>query len=274
MIYLYVKRLPTGLFYLGKTEQDPNVYLGSGNDWLKEIKQNNFTIKDIETWILHKTESKEEIVKLGRYYSNLFNVVESENWANLKEEEGDGGATNKGRIVINNGETHKFVYSSQLDHYTNTGWELGYNKDSIEKTKKTKLENDSNKIGAIKMAITRKNNGSFITGAKKGIDSKKTNNVFEKSILKMIETKNKNNTAHLGAIKAAKTKKEKGIPNGMQGRKHTKEAIEKLKGPKSEEHKNKLKKSKRKSKCLYCQTYVDGGNMKRWHGKDRCTVKK
>jgi hypothetical protein len=96
MIYLYVKRLPTGLFYLGKTEQDLNIYLGSGNNWLKEIKQNNFTIKDIE----------------------------------------------------------------------------------------------------------------------------------------------------------------------------------KLKGPKSEEHKNKLKNPKKKSKCLYCQTYVDGGNMKRWHGKDRCTVKK
>jgi len=90
---------------------------------------------------LHKTKSKEEIVKLGRYYSNLFNVVDSENWANLKEEEGDGGATNKGRIVINNGEIHKFVYSSQLNDYLNTGWELGYNKDSIEKIKKAKAKN-------------------------------------------------------------------------------------------------------------------------------------
>jgi hypothetical protein len=95
-IFIYVKRLPNGLFYLGKTEKNPYVYKGSGIRWKNSIKANNYTLKDIETWILHETKSKEDLKNMGIYYSRLFNVVSLEHWANLKEEDGDGGATSFG----------------------------------------------------------------------------------------------------------------------------------------------------------------------------------
>ena len=50
----------------------------------------------IETEILKECSSKEELKHWGKYYSNLWNIVESSEWANLKPEEGDGGATRNG----------------------------------------------------------------------------------------------------------------------------------------------------------------------------------
>lgn len=38
-----------------------------------------------------ETDSKEDLIEKGIYYSNLWNVVESKEWANLKPESGDGG---------------------------------------------------------------------------------------------------------------------------------------------------------------------------------------
>jgi hypothetical protein len=93
--FIYVKLSPKGLFYLGKTEKDPFLYLGSGLIWKKHLKKNNYTFDDIETFILHETTNKEDLIKMGEYYSKLFNVVESKKWANLKIENGDGGDTSK-----------------------------------------------------------------------------------------------------------------------------------------------------------------------------------
>lgn len=95
MIYLYVKtHNKTGLKYLGKTTKDPYKYLGSGLYWLNHLAKHG---KDISTEILLATESKEEIKEKGLYYSNLWNVKESSDWANLTNEEGTGGAIFKGR---------------------------------------------------------------------------------------------------------------------------------------------------------------------------------
>jgi hypothetical protein len=95
MIYLYVKKAPTGLFYLGKTIQNPYKYKGSGSHWKKHLKFHNINPDEIQTWILHETENKDEVYHLGIYYSNLFNVVKSSKWANEKEEIGDGGFGSK-----------------------------------------------------------------------------------------------------------------------------------------------------------------------------------
>jgi hypothetical protein len=89
MIYLYVKtHNKTGLKYLGKTEQDPYKYPGSGKRWKRHIKKHG---KDITTQILLMTESKDELKETGLFFSKLWNVVESNEWANCKPEEGDGG---------------------------------------------------------------------------------------------------------------------------------------------------------------------------------------
>ena len=88
--YIYIKRLPHGLMYLGKTVKNPYKYYGSGSRWLDSINFHKYTISDIETWILHETIDNEDLVNMGRYYSKLFNVRDSKLWANLKDEEGTG----------------------------------------------------------------------------------------------------------------------------------------------------------------------------------------
>lgn len=90
MIYLYVKtHNKTGLKYLGKTtKKDPHKYLGSGTYWKAHLAIHG---NDYNTIILKECQSKEELVEWGKYYSKLWNVAESAEWANLKDEEGDGG---------------------------------------------------------------------------------------------------------------------------------------------------------------------------------------
>ena len=91
-IYLYVKtHNQTGLKYLGKTTaSDPHSYPGSGVYWSHHLKEHG---KDYSTEILFETNDLEELKTVGRYYSNLWNVVKSNNWANLKPEDGDGWPT-------------------------------------------------------------------------------------------------------------------------------------------------------------------------------------
>lgn len=89
-IYLYVKtHRVTGLKYLGKTiSTDPYSYPGSGIDWAKHLYEfGNF----VDTEILKECQTEEELRHWGKHYSALWNVVESKEWANLKEEDGCGG---------------------------------------------------------------------------------------------------------------------------------------------------------------------------------------
>jgi hypothetical protein len=88
-ITLYKKtHRQTGLKYLGKTVRDPYEYQGSGKWWTNHINKHGY---DVETEILFESTDPEEIKKWGEYYSKLWNVVESKEWANLKVEQGDGG---------------------------------------------------------------------------------------------------------------------------------------------------------------------------------------
>ena len=89
-IYLYKKtHNKTGLSYLGKTTKDPLKYLGSGIDWKAHIKEHG---KDVSTEIIKECSTKEEVNHWGRYYSELWNIVESEHWANRIPETGGGSA--------------------------------------------------------------------------------------------------------------------------------------------------------------------------------------
>ena len=90
IIYLYVKTHNiTGLKYLGKTvSKDPYKYKGSGTVWSRHIKKHGY---DVTTEILKECPNAEELKIWGTYYSKLWNVVGSSNWANLAEETGEGG---------------------------------------------------------------------------------------------------------------------------------------------------------------------------------------
>ena len=90
LLTLYKKtHRKTGLKYLGYTSQDPFRYIGSGKYWCRHFKLHG---NEIDTEILLQTNDKTKIKDLGLYYSNLWNIVESKEWANLKIESGDGGA--------------------------------------------------------------------------------------------------------------------------------------------------------------------------------------
>jgi len=89
-IYLYVKpHNKTGLKYLGKTtNQDPHAYHGSGADWKTHLKEHGI---DYTTEIIRECQTNQELNQWGRYYSELWNVVESTEWANRIPETGGGG---------------------------------------------------------------------------------------------------------------------------------------------------------------------------------------
>ena len=88
--YLYVKtHNKTGLKYLGQTTaQDPYKYQGSGDRWTNHIAVHGY---NVNTVIIQKCYTKSALKSWGLYYSNLWSVVESKKWANLKPEEGQGG---------------------------------------------------------------------------------------------------------------------------------------------------------------------------------------
>lgn len=89
IVYLYIKESPLGLKYLGQTTCNPITYPGSGKVWKRHLKKHGFIFKDIKTTILLKTNSREELKKIGMYYSELWNIVESKEWANLIPESGE-----------------------------------------------------------------------------------------------------------------------------------------------------------------------------------------
>jgi hypothetical protein len=115
IIYLYVKtHNKTGLKYLGVTSsKDPYKYSGSGVYWKNHLNKHGY---DFSTLILKECKSKEEVKYFGLHYSKLWNIVEDSSWANLKEEQGDGGRqskevrdrigkANKGRTPWNKGKS-------------------------------------------------------------------------------------------------------------------------------------------------------------------------
>lgn len=88
---LYIKtHKKTGLKYLGQTTQNPFTYQGSGTRWLHHINKHGY---DVDTDILLETTDKEELSNTGIYYSELWNVVRSNDWANIMIENASGGDT-------------------------------------------------------------------------------------------------------------------------------------------------------------------------------------
>lgn len=90
MFYLYIKtHSVTGLKYLGYTSsKNPHKYPGSGIYWNLHLKKHGYTWT---TEIVKECSSKEEIKNWGQHYSNLWDVVNSNEWANLVEEKASGG---------------------------------------------------------------------------------------------------------------------------------------------------------------------------------------
>lgn len=90
IIYLYVKESPLGLKYLGITTYNPYLYMGSGKYWKRHIKSHKFSPKDIKTTIVAQNTNRDELRTIALYYSDLWSIVKSKEWANLVKESVDG----------------------------------------------------------------------------------------------------------------------------------------------------------------------------------------
>ena len=115
-IYLYKKtHRITGLKYLGKTSsKDPHLYTGSGKYWKLHLNKHGF---DYDTEILRECYTNDEVKQWGEYYSNLWNIVESNEWANLKIESGDGGDPGPiGRSKIAKAQTGRKHTTEENEH--------------------------------------------------------------------------------------------------------------------------------------------------------------
>ena len=87
--YLYKKtHKVTNIKYLGFTRKNPYKYKGSGTRWLAHLRKHG---NNVDTEVLFETFDRSKIQTQGEYYSKLWNVVDSSEWANLKPETSEGG---------------------------------------------------------------------------------------------------------------------------------------------------------------------------------------
>lgn len=100
-VRLYIKRHSlTGLMYFGKTiKDDVSSYLGSGILWSRHI--NKYGADHVETlWVSDPFTNREELIDFAQLFSEHFDIVGSDRWANLVVENGvTGGAIRAGAIL-------------------------------------------------------------------------------------------------------------------------------------------------------------------------------
>ena len=171
-IYLYVKtHTDTGLKYLGKTSsKDPHKYPGSGKYWQRHLKAHGFTYT---TEILKECDHPDEIKFWGQHYSDLWNVVESDEWANLKPETGVGGSiahTPEARAKIKEARARQIITPESIAKGVATRKANGTNArtpEAIAKGKATLAERGGfahTTETKEKMIATRKTNGTNANG--------------------------------------------------------------------------------------------------------------
>lgn len=93
--WLYIKQHNvTGLKYFGKTTQkNPVKYKGSGVRWSNHLKKYG---EDVTTIWVQLFEDKQQLTEYAIKFSKDNNIVESQDWANLKIEDGlSGGRDSK-----------------------------------------------------------------------------------------------------------------------------------------------------------------------------------
>lgn len=93
--YLYIKQHSiTGLKYFGKTtKNNPHKYNGSGKYWTKHLKKHGKQVNTL--WVKLFTDIN-QLVSTALTLSDLYDITESDYWANFKPENGlDGGSTSE-----------------------------------------------------------------------------------------------------------------------------------------------------------------------------------
>lgn len=91
LTWLYIKQHnQTGLKYFGKTaHEDPYKYYGSGKYWVRHLSVHG---KDVTTIWCKLFETKQELVDYAISFSRENDIVNSTEWANLREKNGVDGS--------------------------------------------------------------------------------------------------------------------------------------------------------------------------------------
>ena len=240
-IYLMIKtHINTGLKYLCKTSRtNPYTYPGSGTRWIHHLKKHGY---DYTTEIIKECQSNDEIKEWGLYYSNLWNIVESTEWANLKPESGDGGSrkgSSKGRKQ-SPVTTAKIIATKIKNGTVNTN-----TPEITAKIMATKIKNGTVNTTSIqsiaKRLETRRKNGTI-------------NTITSESIVKQLATKKRNGTLNVNTpdriekMKATLTATlDKKREMGILQPKVIKEKLNKI------------------CICSYCGKQTNPANFVRWH---------
>ena len=252
-IYLYVKtHKQTGLKYLGKTTSKyPHTYPGSGVYWRNHLDKHGY---DYTTEIIRECKTKKELAEWGLYYSNLWNVVASDEWANLTEESGAGGYNgviwteemreevrkrNQGQQSLNKGKTYEELYGPEKAAEKIKRFKEAYKKKAEFrplKEKPKRLPHSRNRAGVSYEEL---------------YGSEKAEEIRSKQRGKLAGEKNPRY----------------GKPGTFTGRKHSEETLTKMKKPQGP-HKN----PRQILTCPHCEKASDASNAKRWHF-DNCKSK-
>jgi hypothetical protein len=89
IVYLYAKRhRVTGLRYFGKTKNNPYTYKGSGTHWKRHLATHG---NDVETTWVQAYEDETTLVTEAEFFSKVYDIVNSTEWANLTPENGLDG---------------------------------------------------------------------------------------------------------------------------------------------------------------------------------------
>jgi len=115
MIYLYIKTHKiTGLKYLGKTIKDPFKYKGSGTRWVSHLNKHG---NNVTTEIIGTFANNEDLKNFSIPLSEKLDIINSDKWANLKLESGDGGDTSKyidySKLNRGKGQTYEIRYGTK-----------------------------------------------------------------------------------------------------------------------------------------------------------------
>jgi len=172
-IYLYLKtHNVTGLKYLGQTtNNNPHKYTGSGKYWKLHLAKHG---KDYSTTILHECTDPSEIISLGKYYSELWNVVDSTEFANLIIEDGNSTSHTKesrdkmsqSRIGVEPWNKGKSMWTDEEKLRISDHWKNYVHSDEmITRRTQTRLDNGYSHSEETKQKISNSTKGRKPTAA-------------------------------------------------------------------------------------------------------------
>lgn len=108
--YLYAKQHNvTGLRYFGKTTRNPYKYKGSGKSWKKHLAKYGNDVTT--TWVQAYTDL-DILTTEALFFSKVYNIVLSREWANIKDEDGLMG----GPTVWKTGKEHHMYGKKRPEH--------------------------------------------------------------------------------------------------------------------------------------------------------------